>query len=264
MPPILFYEEEISPGVFEKINKDLKYSKSHHFVLGYDQRIGRDWRLKAETYYQSLYDIPVESIPGSYSILNEGADFIYLEKGSLVNKGVAANYGVELTIEKFYSRGYYTLFTSSIYESTYKGSDGIERNTSFNNNYVVNILGGKEWKFGKNNQNAWTFDTRLTTSGGKPYTPVDLAATRANAGREVRRDDITFTERYGDYFRWDVKLGVRLNSIQRNVSHQFYVDLQNVTNRKNEFVRRYNQVTDEVDLIEQIGFFPDILYRIQF
>ncbi len=262
--PILFYEEETSPGNFERTNVNLDFLKSHHFVLGYDHNIGQDWRMKAEAYYQSLYHIPVESIPSSYAIINEGSDFVYLERGSLVNKGEAKNYGIEFTLEKFYSRGYYTLLTTSLYESTYQGSDGVQRSTSFNNNYVLNLLGGKEWNFGRNNQNAWTFDTKLTTSGGKPYTPVDLAATRANAGREVRREDVAFSERYGSYFRWDVKLGIRVNSIKRNISHHFYIDLQNVTDRKNEFVRRYNQVTDEVNLIEQIGFFPDIQYRIQF
>lgn len=261
--PILFYREEIEPGVTKKTNKDLKFSRSNHFVLGYDQKFGNDWRLKAETYYQALSNIPVQSTPSSYSIINEGADFIFNEEGSLVNEGVATNYGVELTLEKFYSRGYYALLTTSLYESTYEGSDGIERSTAFNNNYVVNFLGGKEWAFGQKNQNAWTIDTRVTTSGGRPYTPVDLAATRANDGREIRSDEIN-SLRYGDYFRWDVKLGVRVNSLKRNLSHQFFIDLQNVTNRKNEFVKRYNSVTDEVNLVEQIGFFPDVMYRIQF
>ncbi|MEM7297185.1 MAG: hypothetical protein AAF391_02840, partial [Bacteroidota bacterium] len=166
------------------------------------------------------------------------------------------------TLEKFFSRNYYMLLTTSVFESQYEGSDGIQRNTVFNNNYVLNILFGKEWKFGANGQNAWTFDTKLTTSGGRPFTPIDVDATRANLGREVRMDDIAFSERYGQYFRWDMKLGVRLN--RQKVSHQFFVDFQNVTNRKNEFVRRYNSVTDQVNVVEQIGFFPDVMYRIQF
>ncbi len=262
--PILFYEEEVTPGVTQRTNNNLGFSKSHHFVVGYDRRIGNDWRLKTEAYYQSLFDIPVESTISSYSILNEGADFVFLERGSLINKGVGTNYGMEITLEKFFSKGYYALLTTSVYESTYEGSDGIERSTAFNNNYVVNVLAGKEWPFGKNGQNAWTVDTRLTTSGGKPYTPIDLDATRANAGREVLREDVAFSEKYGSYFRWDVKFGMRLNSSKRNISHQFYIDLQNVTNRENEFVLRYNSVNDEINQIDQIGFFPDIMYRIQF
>lgn len=262
--PILFFEEEVAPGISERTNDDLGFMNSHHFVLGYDRNFGTDWRLKAEAYYQSLFDIPVQSVSSSYSIVNQGADFVFEQEGSLVNEGTGTNYGIELTVEKFFSKGYYALFTTSLYESTYEGSDGIERSTAYNNNFIVNFLAGKEWKFGPNGRHAWTFDTKLTTSGGNPYTPIDLEGTRNNAGREVRMDNIAFSERYEDYFRWDVKFGVRLNSATKKVSHQFFVDLQNVTNRTNEFVRRYNEVTDEINSVEQIGFFPDVMYRIQF
>ncbi len=262
--PILFFEEEISTGNYQRTNADLDFSKSHHFVAAYDRNFGSSWRLKTELYYQHLFDIPVESAPSSYSIINEGADFIFDQRGSLVNEGTGTNYGVELTLEKFFSNDYYLLMTTSLYESTYKGSDGLERNTAFNNNVVFNLLAGKEWKFGAGQRNAFTLDSKLTTSGGKPYTPVDLEATRLNGGREVRMENQAFSERYGEYFRWDVKFGVRMNSRKRSVSHQFFVDLQNVTNRENEFVYRYNEVTDEVNMVSQIGFFPDVMYRVQF
>lgn len=262
--PILFFEEEVSPGVFEQTNDQLEFMKSHHFILGYDLNLGTDWRLKAEAYYQRLNNVPVQSTPGSYSILNEGADFEFEQFGSLINDGTGRNYGLELTIEKFFSKDYYMLLTTSVFDSKYKGSDGISRNTAFNNNFVLNVLFGKEWKFGPDNKNAWTFDMKMTTAGGRPYTPIDLEATRNNAGREILRDGLAFTENYGNYFRLDAKFGVRLNSKKRNISHQFFVDFQNLTNRKNEFVRRYNEVTDEINLVEQIGFFPDIMYRIQF
>jgi hypothetical protein len=262
--PILFIETQVSPGQYARTNDDLGFMKSHHFVLAYDRSFGNSWRLKAETYYQHLFDVPVESTPSSYSILNEGAGFVFDEKGNLVNEGTGRNYGMELTVEKFFSNNYYLMSTTSIYNSLYKGSDGVERNTAFNNRYVYNLLFGREFPFGKEGKNALTFDTKFTTAGGKPFTPVDLEATRANAGREIRQNDRAFDLNYNDYLRWDVKFGVRINSAKKKVSHQFFVDLQNVTNRENEFVRRYNEVTDEINSVSQIGFFPDVMYRIQF
>lgn len=260
--PVLFYQEETSPGITERTNSELGFMKAHHFVLAMDRNLGTDWRLKTELYYQNLYDVPVEQMPSSYSVLNEGNDFIFEEKGSLVNEGIGSNYGIETTLEKFFSNNYYMLLTASLFDSQYEGSDGVERSTAFNNNYVLNVLFGKEWKFGPNGRNAWTFDTKMTTSGGRPFTPIDLQATRDNAGREIRMEEVAYSQNYGEYFRWDVKLGVRLN--RPKVSHQFFVDFQNVTNRKNEFVRRYNSVTDQINVVEQIGFFPDVMYRIQF
>ncbi len=262
--PVLLLAEEQPNGEIVRTNEELNFVKSHHYVLAYDWRMGRDWRWKTEVYYQDIFDVPVEQISSSYSTINEGADFVFSERGNLVNEGVANNYGVELTLEKFFSRGFYGLATSSIYESKYKGSDGIERSTAFNNQLVGNLLLGKEWKIGKAKRNAFTMDTKITGSNGQPFTPINLEATRENGGREVLYEDRAYSERYDDYFRWDFKVGVILNSSKRKLSQQFSIDFQNLTNRENEFVRRYNAVTDEIDTITQIGFFPNILYVIRF
>lgn len=264
--PILLLEQETQPGsgVYEQTNRGLGFTRSHHLVVGHDLKFGTDWRVKTEAYYQHLFDVPVESTPSSYSLINEGADFGFLERGGLRNEGTGYNYGIELTLEKFFSKNYYMLLTTSVYDSRYQGSDGVERNTAFNQGYVFNILGGKEFPFGKNGTNAFTFDTKLTTAGGRYYTPVDLAATRANLGREVLDESRAFSEQFAPYFRWDLKFGLRLNSPKKRLSHQFFIDFQNVSNHDNVFVRRYNEVTDQVNTVYQIGFFPDILYRLQF
>ncbi len=261
--PIFFFEEEVSPGVFEKTNRDLDFTESHHFVLGYDMKFGTDWRLKAETYYQKLQDVPINQEPTTFSILNSGADFVFPDEGSLVNEGTGSNYGIELTIEKFFSQGYYGLLTTSVFESQYVASDGVERNTAFNNNYVLNVLAGKEFKIGKDKRNAITVDMKMTTAGGRYYTPVDLELSRLE-GQEVLKNDEAFSLQYDPYFRLDFKIGYQLNSKTKKFSQQFFLDFQNVTDHKNIFANRYNSVTNEVNTVYQSGFFPDILYRVQF
>lgn len=262
--PILLGVTEDENGHLIRSNENLDFTRSQHLVLGYDYKFAPDWRLKAEAYYQSIDKVPVESFPSAFSILNTGDDFIFpRDKNFLVNEGTGNNYGVELTLEKFFSKGYYGLLTASLYDSNYEGSDGIERNTAFNNTYVLNILAGREWKIGKDKRNALSFDTKLTTAGGRRYTPVDLEASQL-AGFEVKKDDLAFSERNTSYLRWDVKFGYRLNSSKRKVSHHFYLDIQNVLDRENIFVRRYNRQTNQVNEVNQIGFFPDFMYRIQF
>lgn len=261
--PILFLNEDID-GQLVRTNEDLDFIRSQHFVLGYDVKLGNDWRLKAETYYQFIDRAPVDAIPSSYSTLVEGADFGFNDdKTSLVSEGTGYNRGFEITLEKFYSKGYHVLATGSFFESKYEGSDEVERNTPFNNGYVLNLLAGKEFKIGKAKRSSLFVDTKLTTAGGRWFTPVDLAASRA-VGREVLQDDLAFSQQYDDYFRLDVKLGVKLNSKKRRLSHTFFMDFQNVTNRANVFARQFNRVTNNIDQIDQIGFFPDFLYRIQF
>jgi hypothetical protein len=261
--PILFLGNTAG-GELDNVNAGLDFVRSQHYVIGYDTKLGDSWRFKAEAYYQDIDRALVERDASSYSTLTEGADFAFsTDKTNLTNGGTGFNQGIELTLEKFYSKGYHMLATASFFESKYEGSDGIERNTPFNNGYVLNLLAGKEFPFGKSKSNAFFMDTKLTTSGGQWYTPIDVEASRA-AGSEVLLLDQAFSQQYDAYFRWDVKLGIKLNSTRKKVSHQFYLDLQNVTNRENVFARRFNRLTNNVDQVNQIGFFPDFMYRIQF
>ncbi len=262
--PIQLLEEEIRSGVFEQTNIDLDFTQSHHFVLGYDVKLGNNWRTKLEAYYQDINKVPVERFTSSFSILNIGDDFGFPEDVfNLENTGTGSNRGIELTIERFFSKGFYSLITTSIFDSKYKGSDGIERNTAFNNGYVVNILAGKEFKFKPESRYTFTFDTKLTTAGGRYYTPTNLAQSKLEQ-REVKQEELAFSERFDPYFRFDVKFGFKVNSKKRKVSHQFFMDIQNVTNRENIFARRYNRQTNQVNNAYQLGFFPDFMYRIQF
>ncbi|MCU0473017.1 MAG: TonB-dependent receptor [Bacteroidales bacterium] len=152
--PRMFYivESEANPGNYDPLNQKLGFSKSIHSVIGYNWLISQNLRLKCETYFQHLYEIPVKKGNPAYSILNFGDS--YFDQlpiiDSLVNAGTGKNYGIELTLEKFLDKGYYALLTTSFYESKYKGFDGIERNTAFNGNFILNALAGKELKIGKN------------------------------------------------------------------------------------------------------------------
>ncbi|KAF2519582.1 TonB-dependent receptor [Flavobacterium salilacus subsp. salilacus] len=261
--PILFQNANIN-GELVQTNRDLDLVRSTHYVIGYDVKLAKKWRAKAEVYYQDIAKAAVERFPSSYSSLTEGSDFGFsTDKPSLISEGTGYNTGIEFTLEKFFSDGYHGLMTTSLFESKYEGSDGIERNSPFNNQYVFNLLGGKEFKIGSQKTNVFSIDTKFTTAGGRYYTPVDLASSVA-AGYEITDDVRAYSEQYDAYLRLDVKFGMKFNSKTKKQSHQFYIDLQNVTNNKNVFVREYNRLTNRVDQVDQIGFFPDFGYKFQF
>ncbi len=257
--PVLFLKSYDTDGQFKALNEDLDLSKAHHFVLGADVIPANQWRIKSEVYYQSLYNIAIEKKPSSFSMLNAGADFVFPQVGNLVNNGKGRNYGVELTVEKFFSNQYYALLTTSVFESKYTGSDNIERNTAFNNKYVFNALAGKEWTM--NSKMTLTTDFKFTLAGGRHATPVDLEKSKLE-NKEILIDELAFSQQLKDYLRLDFKIGVRMNG--KGFSQQFSLDFQNITNNKNIFSNRYNRVTNKVDTLYQIGFFPDILWRVQF
>ncbi len=261
--PLLFLNENVN-GRLTQTNRNLDFVRSNHYVLGYDVTIGSNWRSKVELYYQDIDNAAVEPFSSSYSSLVEGADFGFdTSRVSLVNQGTGNNQGIEITLERFFNKGYYGLLTTSFFESEYKGSDGIERNTPFNNGYVVNLLAGKEFVIGKTKKDVLFFDTKLTFSGGRYFTPVDLQASQA-AGFEVLEEDLAFSDQSDAYVRWDIKFGYKINSNKKKRSHQLYIDLQNITANENLFTRRYNRLTNEVNEVNQIGFFPDFGYRFEF
>ncbi|TXB61562.1 TonB-dependent receptor [Phaeodactylibacter luteus] len=263
LPVFFFTENDPQTGALLRSNENLDFTQSSHWVLGYDWNVAPSWKARAEVYYQAIADVPVQPFPSSFSMLNAGADFVFPEAGRLVNEGAGANYGLELTVEKFFSQGYYGLLTASFFDSKYEGSDKVRRNTAFNNGYVVNFLAGKEFKIGKDKRNALTFDMRASRAGGRYYTPVDLAASQ-EAGEEVLDEAKAFSERYDPYFRLDLKFGYQLNSKNKRLSQQFFIDLQNITAHENIFDLRYNPQTQQINKVLQSGFFPDIMYRLQF
>lgn len=249
-----------TPNGIVYTNKDLGFTQSQHFVATYDWNATRNLRIKAELYYQYLNKVPVELMPSSFSALNTGADFGIPDKDSLVNKGTGRNYGAELTVERFFNKGFYFLITGSLFQSRYTGSDGVERNTAFNTGYVLNVLAGKEFRLGKKGS-VFAVNLKGCTVGGRYLTPVDFAASQA-AGENVYREDLAYTEKQSPYLRADLKLAYRKEF--RKSTFEIAVDLQNISNHQNVFQQYYDRRTNKIVKTYQQGFFPVPMLRYTF
>lgn len=256
---VYFYQSTNTGGQTVLTNKDLDFVRSLHTVLGYDINFNRHLRFKTELYGQYIYDAAVERTPSSFSLLNAGADFGFPDKTNLYNNGKGYNYGVEMTLERFLSKGFYYLVTASLFESKYKGSDNIWRSTAFNSNYVFNVLGGKEYKI--NEKTTLGVDTKLAIAGGQRYTAFDETASQM-AGYVVYKDNEAYSLQNKNYIRWDLKFSYTRNL--KRITQKWYIDFQNVTNNKNIYIRTLNPKTGTVGEIDQIGFFPNINYQITF
>ena len=236
-------------------------------MLGYDRVLLTNLSLHAEAYYQYLFDVPVETRVGSsYSALDQGTGYSRDFPGQLQNTGKGYNYGLELTLEKSFNRGYYFLLTGSVYDSKAKGNDGVFHNTDYNTRYALNALAGYEKKLGK--YNTLTTGLKVTMIGGKLYSPVDTAASNAY-GEAIVIDSQRNTFQFNPYFRADVKLGLRING--KRLTHEIGLDLVNVFNTKNTLAATYsyglNQQTagrEPFYYTYQLGFLPIVYYRLDF
>ena len=266
MQPVIYYfYDSYNPTTdqYYKSNRHLDLTKSQHLILSYDNNFARNYRFKFEAYYQYLYNVPVQkNINSSFSMINvgnalEGIPLV----DSLENKGDGQNRGIELTLEKFFSKHFYFLTTTSVYKSTYKGSNGVEYHTSYDGGYVFNALGGYELNLDKNKNTSVSLDLKYTQAGGNRYTPIDLAQSQI-AGRTMYVDNEAFTKRMKDYSRFDVKLSFKLN--RKRTSHSLFMSIENILDTKNILRQTYNADTKSVQIEYQFTRFPYGGYRIEF
>ena len=258
---LYFYETEMPDHSYTSTNKEMDLTHSNHYVIAYDNQLSDNWRIKVEAYYQDLTNVPVETFPSTFSTLNIGADYVSPNEDSLVNNGTGKNTGIEFTLEKFFSKNYYFLLTTSFFDSKYKGSDGVERNSAFNGNYTINLLAGTEFNLDPNKRKVLTLNSKFTMAGGKRYIPINLDASIAN--NEVQYDyENAYADQYSDYSRLDVKFGFKLNG--KKVTQEWSLDIQNILDTENVFQQVYNPTTQTIQTEYQLGFFPMMNYRILF
>jgi hypothetical protein len=240
-------------------NENLELSKTHHLDLGYKISLLNGFRLSTNVYYQSLYDIPIQQFPSSYSLINsiESTGF-----PGLVSRGTGNNYGAEFLGEKsFFDKSYFIL-GGSAYKSTYRGSDLVERSTRFDGGYTVNLTYGKEWsKTKKESLKTFGISSRLLYLGGLRETPIELLSSGYGV-IAVEDDTRAFENKLKDYFRCDLRLNWKKN--KKGYTRTIAIDIQNVFNIQNEAYHYYDDIKGEITTQYQLGIIPILIYRIEF
>lgn len=242
-------------------NKGLGLTKSFHLVGGYETALPGKLRLKAEAYYQHLYNVPVESDSTSgFSMINALDIYSLLDtKKPLVSQGTGNNYGIDISLEKPLSQGYYVLVTGSVFHATYTTYSGATFNSRFDRGYQANLIGGKEFKLMQSGRKIIGLNGKVLISGGTKETPIDLAASRT-AGKTVSVPGSYFTHQAPMYFRADASIYYKINN--RKATHTILLDVQNIMNRENYYFSYYDK--GEIKKVNQLGILPNLSYRIDF
>ncbi len=251
-------------GTTSMHNKNMDFTRSIHSGLGYEKAFKNKLNVRTETYYQYVYNVPVEINPSSFSLINMGSGFARFFPDSLKNTGTGYNYGLEVTVQKYFDKSFFFMFSGTLYDSKYKGSDGILRNSSFNGHYIGNLLAGKEFKVSK--KQTISLGIKITQAGGKRYGYVDLA--KSKAAQDIIYRDSAFNDRqFKDYFRLDFKINWTMNTA--NATHEIGLDLLNIFNTKNLLGLAYapnigNPSAEPIAQKQQLGFLPLFYYKIDF
>ena len=196
----------------------------------------------------------------SYSVLNRNTFYV---EDALVNKGNGRNYRIDVTFEKYMTKGFYYMITASVFDSKYKGGDGVWHNTKFNRNYVLNGLIGKEWMIGRDKRDVLSVNLKLTYQGGDRYSPVDEQATLAHPDKETQYDETrAYSLQLSPMFLANYTLSYRMN--RNKVSHEFAVKGMNATGYKEYFGHEYNLKTGVIEPRRLKNSIFNITYRLDF
>ena len=261
MQPVGTYEAQVEnpDGTFYKPNKDLKFTKSHHFVLAYDRALSKHLRVKAETYYQSLFNIPVKNDNTSPLALTNNEDGYITDP--LANKGVGRNYGLELTLEQFTYKNMYFLLSTSLYDSKYKALDGVLRNTRYNGNYAVSFTAGKEFRSAGTKNRTYGINVRALSSGGLRTTPIDFEKSVLEGNTQYVQS-LAYSQQLPGYFRTDLRFSMKRNRAKSTST--LALDIQNVTNHQNLGGQYFDAQAAEIKKWYQLPLLPIISYKIEF
>lgn len=237
-------------------NQNLEMIQSHHFVLSYEFSFLRHYQLKLEPYFQYLTRLPVSANPEStYMVLNERSGYA---KDSLVNKGTGINYGIDISIQRYYANHWFFVVNGSVFSSTYKPLNGKEYSGAYDSRFAASLMGGYEFRF-KNS--ALEVGLRIGYMGGFRYTPLDETASMA-AREEVIIDSLAFTQTYKNYFRPDLRIAYRQD--KPKYSWTLSLDLGNFIDYKNILNQYYDKEKNSIEFRYQMGFIPVLAFQVDF
>ncbi|MEL6534639.1 MAG: TonB-dependent receptor [Bacteroidota bacterium] len=247
-------------GELVALNPDLRFNKAHHFNLAWHHQSNKNLRLGVELYYQHQYNLVVGvDVPVSRVAANNWR----FEAWDLNNGGTGRNYGIEASIERSFSQGYYFLANTSLFDATYVANDGVRRNSQFNSRYIINAVGGREWQVGqkKGKKNFFGANIAVTYGGPQYFTTIDVPFFEATRGWQLDYANPNLGIQQALLL---VDLGINYKVNRPRFNSEFTVQVYNALNQRpniGQFLDVENGGTGDS---QSNGIFPLIGYRINF
>jgi hypothetical protein len=227
-------------------NRKLENIRADHYIAGLEYIFLPDLIASIEVYYKNYDNYPVSTARSYFILSNNGGDFERQNNFGLeplVSAGTGFSNGIELFVQKTLTDDYYFNVSLSFFRAKYTALDGVERNSDFNNRILFTAFGG--FLFG----NGFQVSGKLRYIGGRPYTPINPID-----GTQLVSD--YNTAQLPDYYAFDFRFDKKWSF--SNWTLDTYIDIQNVTNRKNVSEYEWNKYKGIIEPNEGIGLIPSI------
>ncbi len=237
-------------------NTKLKAVKVIQYIAGIEHILRSDIRFKLEAFYKDYSNYPASTLRDYLVLANTGAgyggsptNFDSFGLDPLISKGVGDAKGIEFSAQKRSSDvPHYALFSLTYSESKFKGLDGIYRNGSYDQRWIVNLSGGYIFN------ERWEASFKFRFATGSPYTPYNSDGTQSIENYN--------TMRYPDSHSLDLRIDRRWNFERWTLIA--YIDVQNIYNRSNPSTINWDYKEMKSDIVSSIGILPSIGVSIEF
>jgi outer membrane cobalamin receptor len=222
--------------------------RADHYVTGFSYTASESLRISLEVYRKTYKDYPVATQFPTLSLANLGDTFNVRDiLFPLTSAGRGRAQGIELFAEKKFTAKWYGQANLSFSSSTQAGLDGVQRAATFDYPRIFNVTGGYRLNA------KWEFAARVSYLAGRPYTPFDLAASRAQQRGIFDLNQVNAV-RLPDYLRIDIRAD-RVFLVHGKQLRVFF-GAQNVVDRQNIAGYTWNRRNNQIEVDKQIGVFP--------
>lgn len=232
------------------VNKNAKYIQNKQLVLGMEYNLPNT-RFTVEGFYKYYSNYPIiKTLNDSIPLANLGADFGVVGNRPVVGESHGRSYGVELFAQQRLNKGFYGIFSLTLYKSEFQNKNGTYVQSSWNNRYILSLTGGKILK------RNWEIGAKFRLTGGSPYTPYDqsLSSLKTNFNvypQGIPAYNLLNTQLPGVFYQLDARIDKKYYF--KHYSFNFYFDMQNLTGYK------YNRQPVFVPLKDASGNTMDVI-----
>ena len=201
------------------INKNSKYTRSDHTVLGIEFNNSESSRFTVEAFNKFYDNYPISYTDG-VSLANKGGGFEVLGNERVSTSGKGISYGIEFLYQQKLKNNFYGIFSYTFFFSKFSGFDDIYLPSVWDNRNLVSFTGG--YKLRKN----WELSSKIRFIDNTPYVPLDILKSN-QAYPELILDYSELGTKYLDEFlKLDLRVDKRWNF--RSISMNLYIDIENI------------------------------------
>jgi len=204
-------------------NQNAKYTKSNHYVTGFDYSIGNASKISIEGFIKRYFDFPVSILDG-VSLANKGADFEVLGNEDIVTIGEGRTKGIEFLFQQKLTRNFYGIFSYTFFKSEFTDINGDYLPSVWDSKHLSSFSGG--YKLKRN----WEISSRWRFAGKTPYVPYDLEASLNNYPNMVLDYSQLGNVKLGNFSQIDVRFDKKWN--KENLSINLFIEILNLLAQK--------------------------------